>query len=99
MCVCVLGHVQLGSLPGSVLGIFQARIQERVAISHSRGSSDLGTEAKFPVCLLHCRGILNLLSHRGSPLPNDSQSFLPPTIWKSAMEFQTKVKSKTKPSL
>ena len=44
--VCMLSHVQLfgspwtvGSLPGSsVLGILQARIQERVVISFSRGS-------------------------------------------------------------
>ena len=39
MCVCVLPH-GLCTLPGSsVLGTFQARILEWVAISSSRGSS------------------------------------------------------------
>ena len=39
------------NLPGSsVHGIFQASILERVAISPSRGSSNLGIK---PVCLLH----------------------------------------------
>ena len=55
------------SLPGSsVHGIPQARIQEWVAISFSRGSS-------WPrdwTCLLPCRWILYCLTHQGSSIPS-----------------------------
>ena len=47
----------------SVHGIFQARILECVAIPSSRGSS----QTRDWTCLLHCRWILYLLSHQGSP--------------------------------
>ena len=48
------------SPPGSsIYGIFQARVLEWVAISFSRGSSNLG--------LPHCRQMLYCLSHQGSP--------------------------------
>ena len=51
------------SPPGSsVHGISQARILEWVAISSSRGSS---WPRDQNLCLLHCRRILYLLTHRG----------------------------------
>ena len=64
MCVCVLSHSGCQtlcnsmdcSLPGSsVHGIFQERILEQVAISYSRGSSQLRDQA---------------LSHLGSIIPS-----------------------------
>ena len=55
------------SPPGSsVLGISQARILERVAISSSRESSPQGANPCL-LCLLHYRQILYLLSHWESP--------------------------------
>ena len=72
MCECfvtqsysTLGIAMDCSLPGpSVHGILQARILEWGAIPFSRGifptqGSNLG--------LLHCRWVLYLLSHQGSP--------------------------------
>ena len=57
------------SPPGSsVRGILQARILQWVAISSSRGSSR-SRELNLPLlCLRHCRQILYLLSHQGSPV-------------------------------
>ena len=53
------------SPPGSpVHGILQARILERVAIPFSRGSSQYRDRTPG---LLHCKQILNCLSHQGSP--------------------------------
>ena len=72
VCVCVYVHAcaqscpilsnLMGcSLPGSsVHGILQERILEWVAIPFSRGSSQARD--------MHCRKILNHLSHQGSPL-------------------------------
>ena len=55
------------SSPGSsVRGILQAWILEWVAIS-SKGSSHQGLNPGL-LCLLHCRQILYLLSHQGSPM-------------------------------
>ena len=64
------------SPPGSsVHGILQARILEWVVISFSRGSSqhrDQTWVSCIAGSLLHCRQMLYLLSHQGSPksLPN-----------------------------
>ena len=51
------------SLPGSVHGIFQARILEWVTMPFSRGSSQPRDWTWDP---LHCRWILYHLSHQGS---------------------------------
>ena len=52
------------SPPGfSVYGILQARILGWVAMPSSRGSSQLGLNPDLP----HCRQVLYLLSHQGSP--------------------------------
>ena len=62
-CLVVSYPLQLVdySPPGSsVHRILQARIQEWVAISYSRGPSS-------PRDLLHCRQVLYHLSHQGSP--------------------------------
>jgi len=48
-------------LDSSIHVILQARIPEWVAISYSRGSSQLNP------CLLHCNWILHYLRHQGSP--------------------------------
>ena len=55
------------SPPGSsVHGIVQARILEWVATSSSRGFSQTQGLNLCPLCFLHCRQILYLLSTRGS---------------------------------
>ena len=57
------------SPPGSSgHGIFQTRILEWVAISSSRGSSWPRDQTSHLLCFLHCRWILYLLSHQGSPV-------------------------------
>ena len=66
VCVCLVPQLcpSLCSLPGSsVHRIFQARIQEWVAISSSRASSQ-PRDCTNPG-LLHCRQILYHLSHQG----------------------------------
>ena len=56
------------SPPGStVYGVLQARILECVTISFSSGSSLPRGGTSFCQHLLHCRQILYLLSHLGSP--------------------------------
>ena len=61
-----LGDPRDCSPPGSsVHGIFQARILEWVAISFSRGSSWPRDRTQVS---RHCRQMLYLLSHQGSPL-------------------------------
>ena len=72
LCVCLvtqscptLSKPMVCSPPGSsVHGILQARILEWVAISFSRGSSPSRDRTPSPLCLLHCRQILYLLSHQ-----------------------------------
>ena len=56
------------SLPGSsVHGIFQARIPEWVAIFILQGIFLTQGSNLHLLCLLHCRQILYLLGHQGSP--------------------------------
>ena len=50
----------------SVHGILCARMLEWVAMPSSRGLPNPGSNLHLP-CLLHCRWILYLLSHLGSP--------------------------------
>ena len=55
--------------PGSsVHGIFQARILEWVVILLLHGMFTNQGSNLHLLCLLHCRRILYLLSHQGSPL-------------------------------
>ena len=73
VCVCVLaaqvcltlcGTIDCSPPGSSVHGILQARILEWVAYSIPRGSAR--TQGLNPG-LAHCRQILHLLSHQGSP--------------------------------
>ena len=64
------------SPPGSsVHGIFQARILERVAIFLLQVIFPTQESNPSLLCLLHCRWILYLLSHQGSPIR------MPSTPW------------------
>ena len=57
-----------GGTPGSsVHGIFQARILEWVAIFLLQGIFPTQGSNTHLLCFLHCRWILYLLSHQGSP--------------------------------
>jgi len=67
LCLTLVTPWTVGS---SVNGIFQSRILEWVAISFSRGSSQLRDRTRVSCVaggLLHCRQILYRLSHQGSP--------------------------------
>ena len=56
------------SLPGSsVHGILQARILQCIAIFPLPGTFPAQGSNLYLLCLLHCRQVLCLLSHRGSP--------------------------------
>ena len=71
VCVCLVAQLCLTlcnamdcSPPGSVHGIFQARILKWVAIFYSRGSS----QPKDQTCTsCNCRWVLFQLCHLGSP--------------------------------
>ena len=49
------------------MGFLQARILDWVAMSSSRGSFLPDLTQGSNLCLLHCKEILYLLSHQGSP--------------------------------
>ena len=66
-----------GSLPGSsVHGTFQARILECIAIFLLRGIFPTQGSNMHFLCLLHCRQILYLLSHRGKRIAGTQSSML-----------------------
>ena len=66
-CLTLCDPVDCSPPGSSVHGILQARILEWVALSSSRGSSWPRDQICIS-CLLHCRWMLYLLSHWGSPM-------------------------------
>ena len=88
VCACRLSHVQLFvnpkdcNLPGSVLGIFQARILEWVAMPSSRGSFQLKTKSTSPTSLA-LAGRFFTTEPPGKLCDNPQIYLIPPSLLRS----------------